>query len=70
MAQMGVHSPDDPCANLVDPVLSKWFPPPGVVEDWTEWLRVEDESDVVNQIRRQTSTAAACAPPNETENQT
>lgn len=51
---------DASCAHLLDPVLSNEFPPPGVVEDWAEWLPGEDESDVVNRIRRQTRTGRLC----------
>jgi len=49
-----------PCGNQLDPLLSKEFPPPGVIEDWAEWLRVEDDPDAVDRIRRQTNTGRPC----------
>jgi putative transposase len=43
-----------------DALLSKEFPPPGVIEDWAGWLRVEDDPDAVDRIRRQTGTGRPC----------
>ena len=31
-----------------------------MIEDWAEWLRVEDDPDAVDRIRRQTSTGRPC----------
>jgi len=31
-----------------------------VIENWAEWLRVEDDPDVVDRIRRQTHTGRPC----------
>ncbi len=49
-----------PCQTQPDPLLSKEFPPPGVIEDWAQWLRVEEDPDAVDRIRRQTSTGRPC----------
>ena len=38
----------------------KEVPPPGVIENWAEWLRVEDEADAVEPIRRQTPSGRPC----------
>ncbi len=51
---------DGTCATELDPLLSKEFPPPGVIEDWAQWLRVEDDPDAVDRIRRQTRTGRPC----------
>jgi putative transposase len=50
------------CGLATDTLLSKEFPPPGVIENWAEWLRVEDDPDpdAVDRIRRQTSTGRPC----------
>ena len=48
------------CGLREDMLLSKKFPPPGVIENWAEWLRVEDEADAVEPIRRQTHTGRPC----------
>jgi putative transposase len=48
------------CGLRTDPLLSKEYPPPGVIVDWAEWLRVEEDPDAVDRIRRQTSTGRPC----------
>ena len=48
------------CGLRKDPLLSQAVPPPGVIEAWAEWLRVEDEPDAVDRIRRQTKTGRPC----------
>jgi hypothetical protein len=48
-----------PCQPAADGVLSNEFPPPGVVNDWAEWLRTEDEENVAR-IRTTTRTGRPC----------
>jgi putative transposase len=47
------------CGNAADGVLSKEFPPRGVVNDWADWLRTEDE-EYVARIRSTTRTGRPC----------
>ena len=47
------------CGNLAEGVLSKEFPPPGVVEDWAAWLRTENDDDAVR-IRSTSRTGRPC----------
>ena len=47
------------CGNGVDSLLSKEFPPPGVVSDWAQWLGTEDDLDVAR-IRSSTRTGRPC----------
>ena len=51
------------CGLRTDGVLSGQFPPPGVMDDWAEWLRQEDEENVVAAIRRHTNTGHPCGSP-------
>jgi putative transposase len=44
----------------MDALLSKEYPPPGVIADWAEWLRVEDDPDAVYRIRRQNTSGRPC----------
>jgi putative transposase len=48
------------CGLGIDTLLSNEFPPPGVIDNWADWLHVEDNSDAVDRIRRQTSTGHPC----------
>ncbi len=47
------------CGNAADGVLSRDFPPSGVVDDWAQWLRTENEDDVAR-IRTTTRTGRPC----------
>jgi hypothetical protein len=40
-----------PCQTQLDALLSEEFPPPGVIENWADWLHVEDDPDAVDRIR-------------------
>ncbi|GMV91386.1 MAG: hypothetical protein AMXMBFR82_11640 [Candidatus Hydrogenedentota bacterium] len=51
------------CGLATDTLLLKEFPPPGVIGDWAEWLRVEEDPDAVDRIRRQTNTGRPCVTP-------
>ena len=48
-----------PCQTIRDSVLSKDFPPSGVVDDWAQWLRTEYDDDVAR-IRTTTRTGRPC----------
>ncbi len=48
------------CGLSGDALLSKEFPPPGVVEDWTAWLTHADDAAAVERIRQQTNTGRPC----------
>lgn len=49
------------CGWRDDAVLSAEFPPPGVIEDWSEWLNVSREEDEAHaSIRSQTRTGRPC----------
>ena len=45
-----------------DPVLSRGFPPPGVIKDWGVWLQDEEEQ-ASTYLRRQTNTGRPCGGP-------
>ena len=47
------------CENVADGILSKEFPPPGIVDNWADWLRTEDEENVAR-IRTTTRTGRPC----------
>jgi putative transposase len=47
------------CQNAGDPVLSKEFPPPGVIADWAQWLETEDDEHV-DRIRMCTRVGRPC----------
>ena len=49
------------CGRRNDSVLSAEFPPPGVIEDWSEWLNAGREAVNANAyIRTQTKTGRHC----------
>ena len=48
-----------PCQTIRDSLLSKDFPPSGVVDDWAQWLRTEYDDDVAR-IRTTTRTGRPC----------
>jgi len=46
------------------PVLSEDFPPPGVIENWADWLHEESEEDeMYTRIRQHTHTGRPCGSP-------
>jgi len=47
------------CGLKPDSILAADFPPPGVVNNWREWLQDEDEP-LSNLVRRQTQTGRPC----------
>lgn len=47
------------CLDVADPLLADDFPPPGVIEDWAEWLSVEDD-EATHAIRQATHTGRPC----------
>jgi len=52
------------CGLRGDNVLSREFPPAGVVDDWSNWLHEkQDENEVYERIRKQTHTGRPCGPP-------
>ena len=51
------------CGLLEDAVLSRDFPPGGVIDDWAEWLCEEEEAEAATRIRRQTHTGRPCGSP-------
>lgn len=51
------------CGLRNDVLLAKQFPPEGIVEDWQEWLRNEEDSATVKTIRRHTGTGRPCGSP-------
>jgi putative transposase len=48
------------CGLRSDDMLCEEFPPPGVVADWSLWLRQDDSSQVIETIRRRTRTGRPC----------
>ncbi|MCC6143303.1 MAG: transposase [Candidatus Hydrogenedentes bacterium] len=48
------------CGLRSDPLLHTAFPEPGAIEDWSHWLREEDDAETVERIRRQTHTGRPC----------
>jgi putative transposase len=48
------------CGLSGDVLLSKEFPPAGVVEDWSAWLTREDDAAAIGRIRQQTNTGRPC----------
>ena len=48
------------CGLRPDGVLSKEFPPAGVIPDWRTWLREAEDDDSVQRIRRYTKTGRPC----------
>ena len=47
------------CGLCKDDLLSSEFPPPGVLNDWSSWLKAEDDLQVAA-IRRNTHTGRPC----------
>ena len=47
------------CGLRADPLLSPGFPPAGVISDWREWLRTEDQQQT-RALRRQTASGRPC----------
>ncbi len=46
--------------DTVSDLLSKEFPPPGVIEDWPAWLAQADDEETTIRIRQQTHTGRPC----------
>jgi putative transposase len=44
------------CGLRDDILLTDDFPPPGVIANWSEWLKIEDTEDEIKTIRRHLST--------------
>src|SRR5690606_33572303 len=44
------------CNQRPDPLLAADFPPPGVIEDWAEWLHEGESHEMVNHLRRNTQS--------------
>jgi putative transposase len=44
------------CGLRGDTLLSDDFPPPGVIVDWAEWLKIEDTPEEMKTIRRHVAT--------------
>ena len=51
------------CGLRDDILLSKEFPPPNVIPNWSEWLKVEDSETDVQLIRRHLSSGRPWASP-------
>ena len=51
------------CGLREDALLSKEFPPKGVVADWSEWLAEGEDEKTTGLIRRQTRTGRPCGAP-------
>ena len=51
------------CGLRKDSVLSKEFPPPGIVPDWNAWLSEQDDPGAVDMIRQYTRTGRPCGSP-------
>lgn len=51
------------CGLRRDTVLSREFPPSGVIADWAEWLREEDDPETIATIRQRTNTGRPCGSP-------
>jgi len=51
------------CGLRSDELLSHDFPPPGVIDDWSKWLAVDQSAEEQRAIRRHTSTGRPwCTP--------
>jgi putative transposase len=48
------------CGLRADGVLSKEFPPAGVIPDWAAWLHEGEDDESVEQIRQYTRTGRPC----------
>jgi hypothetical protein len=48
------------CGLGTDTLLSKKFSPPGVIDNWVDWLHVEDDPDAIDRIRNQIGTGHPC----------
>ena len=44
------------CGLRDDVLLSDNFPPPGIIDDWSEWLKIDQTEEEMRAIRRHTST--------------
>lgn len=47
------------CLGTADPLLATDFPPPGIINDWAQWLCDEDD-DTTQTIRQATRTGRPC----------
>jgi len=47
------------CGLRLDPLLTREFPPPGVIDDWRGWLATESEEQT-EPLRRHTFTGRPC----------
>ncbi len=50
------------CGLRDDPVLSKKFPPAGVISDWQQWLSEGDNDEAVSDIYQKTRSGRPCGP--------
>jgi putative transposase len=48
------------CSLREDSLLSADFPPQGAIEDWADWLRTEENAEVVDSIRGKSKTGRPC----------
>jgi putative transposase len=51
------------CGMRRDGLLSEGFPPSGVIEDWSAWLREKPNRQMLKTIRRQTRVGLPCGSP-------
>jgi putative transposase len=51
------------CGMRTDYVLTKNFPPPDIVHDWSEWLQVGESDETMDRLRRHTHTGRPCGSP-------
>lgn len=47
------------CLGRFDPVLTRGFPPPNIIDDWSHWLSGDDHN-AVEAVRRATHTGRPC----------
>ncbi|HOV72865.1 MAG TPA: transposase [Candidatus Hydrogenedentes bacterium] len=51
------------CGLRRDPLLASDFPPPGVIDNWSEWLSITENDTIITAIRQNTHTGRPCGPP-------
>ena len=51
------------CGLRREVILAKEFPPEGIVQDWPEWLRDDDDAVPLEALRRNTITGRPCGSP-------
>ena len=51
------------CGTAKDALLSREFPAPSIVEDWSEWLAEDEDAALTDRIRQRTNTGRPCGSP-------